>query len=68
MRFRRSSQEKQFDQETPGPAPELQIVQQTPEITRIPGDVANMNIGEFLDKQDEIDKQKKEKEKPGLNS
>lgn len=54
------------------PDPELQIVEQVPEVTpRMPGTPADMikiDIDDFLEQQDEIDKQKRNDKTPGLNS
>lgn len=67
MNFGRNQREKQPEEDAFEPGPELQIVPQTPEVKRIPPEMAEINIDEFLKQQGEIDKQKRDKKGPELH-
>ncbi|MDP3965783.1 MAG: hypothetical protein Q8Q13_03220 [bacterium] len=50
------------------PEPELQIVERTPDVEHMPADIREKDIGGFLNEQGRIDEQKRDKDKPKLNS
>ncbi len=67
MNFERNSGKEQPEKESVEPGPELYIVPQTPEVKHIPH-MQEMDIDNFLKNQGEIDRRKKDRKKPELNS
>lgn len=56
-------------EENPLPQPEVQIIpKQTPEIKRIPPDIAQTDVDDFLNRQQKEDERKKDRKGSRLNS
>ncbi|MHB0865591.1 MAG: hypothetical protein ACYC1Y_01690 [Minisyncoccota bacterium] len=67
MNFERGLTRRFSEHETPPEKPELQvIVPKTPEIKRMPPDMAEVDIDEFLKRQQEEDERKRGEEKKPL--